>query len=119
RALKSNRRVLLIGTDCPALSERHLRAAAKTLDDHDAVLHPALDGGYVLLGLRAFHLGLFADIPWSTPAVADLTLARMRDLNWRVRVGETLPDIDEPADLVHLPAEPGLTPYLKAPGATS
>lgn len=108
RALISSDKVLLIGTDCPALSERHLRAAAKALDDHDTVLHPALDGGYVLLGLRAFHPYLFNDIPWSTRAVANLTLARLRDLDWQVQLGETLPDIDEPTDLAHLPAHLGL-----------
>lgn len=108
RSLISSDKVLLIGTDCPALSEQHLRAAAKALDDHDAFLHPALDGGYVLLGLRTFHPYLFNDMPWSTRVVADLTLARLRDLDWQVQLGETLPDIDEPTDLAHLPAHLGL-----------
>ena len=54
---------------------------------------------------RAFDAGLFADMPWSTAAVADLTLNRIRVLRWRVWVGETLADIDQPADLSHLPAE--------------
>jgi hypothetical protein len=44
-------------------------------------------------------------MPWSTAAVADLTLNRIRVLRWRVWVGETLADIDQPADLSHLPAE--------------
>lgn len=96
-------RVLLIGADCPGLTAARLRAAAAALDQHDAALHPALDGGYPLLGLRAFHASLFADMPWSTPAVAALTLARMRALHWRVWLGETLADIDEPADLARLP----------------
>lgn len=115
RVLASGERVLLIGTDCPALFERHLCAAAKALDDHDAVLHPALDGGYVLLGLRAFHPWLFDDMPWSTRTVAGLTLARLRTLDWRVRLGETLPDIDEPADLAHLSAELGIAPFCPLP----
>lgn len=96
-------RVLLIGTDCPALSATRMREAAKALNDHEAAVYPAQDGGYVLLGLRAFHPSLFSDLPWSTSAVAALTLERLRALGWRVWVGEQLQDIDEPADLVHLP----------------
>ncbi len=105
RALLLNQRVLLIGTDCPALSAQRLRAAAAALDRHEAVLHPALDGGYPLLGLRVFHPSLFTEMPWSTAAVAELTLARMQALEWRVWVGDALADIDEPADLIHSPAQ--------------
>jgi rSAM/selenodomain-associated transferase 1 len=66
RHLAQGARVLLIGTDCPALSAVRLQAAAAALADHEAALYPALDGGYTLLGLRADHPSLFADIPWST-----------------------------------------------------
>lgn len=103
RPLDRGERVLLIGTDCPALTDRLLRAAASALDCHDAVLYPAADGGYALLGLQAFHPSLFADIPWSTSAVAALTLARLRVLTWRIWEGDTLSDIDEPEDLARLP----------------
>ncbi len=103
RHLARGRQVLLIGTDCPALSAVRLRAAAAALADHDAALYPALDGGYTLLGLRADHPSLFTAIPWSTAQVAALTRARMQALGWRVWVGEALPDIDTPADLLQLP----------------
>lgn len=102
RGFARDDRLLLIGTDCPDLSARHLRGAAAALDYHDAAIYPSLDGGYPLLGLRTFHPSLFAEIPWSTPAVAERTLARIQALAWRVWVGETLADIDEPADIVHL-----------------
>ncbi|MBP7649377.1 MAG: TIGR04282 family arsenosugar biosynthesis glycosyltransferase [Phenylobacterium sp.] len=95
--------VLLIGTDCPSLSAVRLQAAAVALADHDAALYPALDGGYTLLGLRADHPSLFADIPWSTAQVAAVTRARMQALGWRVWVGEALADIDTPPDLLQLP----------------
>lgn len=102
RGFDRNDRLLLIGTDCPDLSAQHLRRAAAALDDHEAAIYPALDGGYPLLGLRTFHPSLFADIPWSTPTVAELTLARLQALAWRVWQGEALADIDEPADLAYL-----------------
>ncbi len=99
RALAQGEAVLLTGTDCPELTAARLREAAVQLMSHDAVLHRAADGGYPLLGLRAFDASLFEDIPWSTAAVADLTLERMEALGWNVWLGETLRDIDVPADL--------------------
>lgn len=103
RAMTRNRRLLLIGSDCPALNAARLCDAAAALETHDAVIHPADDGGYTLLGLNRFHPSLFADMPWSTSAVAELTLARMQALAWRVCVADALPDIDVPADLNRLP----------------
>jgi len=101
--IEAGEAVLLLGTDCPGLDAARLREAAARLADHEAVIHPAEDGGYVMLGLNAFAASLFADLPWSTAAVADLTLARIAALGWRVWVGETLGDIDEPDDLARLP----------------
>jgi rSAM/selenodomain-associated transferase 1 len=91
--------VLLIGTDCPALDRHRLRAAAEALLSHDAVVHPTLDGGYALLGLRRFDPSLFAGIAWSGPTVAADTIARIEAIGWSLSIGETLRDIDEPEDL--------------------
>jgi rSAM/selenodomain-associated transferase 1 len=91
--------ILLIGADCPALDSHRLRAAALALEHHDAIIHPADDGGYVLLGLRRFDASLFDGIAWSTDAVAKETLARIAALGWSVDTRETLADIDEPSDL--------------------
>lgn len=96
--------VMLMGTDCPGLTSAHLGEAARQLTRHDAVLLPAKDGGYVLIGLKAPCPGLFTDMPWSGPAVAGETLRRMASLGLRVWQGPTLQDIDEAADLAHLPA---------------
>ncbi|HEY0028154.1 MAG TPA: TIGR04282 family arsenosugar biosynthesis glycosyltransferase [Allosphingosinicella sp.] len=99
--------ILLIGADCPALDAARLRAAADALAEQDAVIHPAEDGGYVLLGLRRFDASLFEGIAWSTSTVAAETLARLTALGWRVDVRETLADIDEPSDLHRHPRERG------------
>ena len=103
RAAASARPVLLIGADCLELDRERLRAAAGALDDCDAFIHPARDGGYVLLGLRRFDSSLFEGIDWSTPAVAAQTIARIEALGWSLHVGETLLDIDEPEDLPVMP----------------
>jgi rSAM/selenodomain-associated transferase 1 len=91
--------LLMIGTDCPDLDCAHLQAAADALATHDAVLHPAADGGYVLLGLRRFDRSIFEGIAWSTPTVAAETIARIAALGWSLDLRETLRDVDEPADL--------------------
>ncbi len=95
--------VVLIGTDCPALSSAHISEAGRQLEHHDAVLLPASDGGYVLIGLRAHSPSLFTSMAWSTPVVASETLHRMASLGLSVWQGPVLHDIDEPADLDYLP----------------
>jgi uncharacterized protein len=96
--------LLLMGADCPGLSAAHLSEAAEQLAQHDAVLLPVADGGYVLIGLKAPCPELFTRMPWSTSAVAAETLRRMAALGLRVWQGPQLQDIDEAADLAHLPA---------------
>jgi rSAM/selenodomain-associated transferase 1 len=91
--------ILLVGADCPELDRRRLAAAAAALEEADAVLHPAHDGGYALLGLRRFDPSLFEGIAWSTDAVAVQTIARIQGLGWTLRLSEVLHDVDEPADL--------------------
>lgn len=103
RATHLQHAVMLVGTDCPLLSAALMWQAACALQHHDAVLIPATDGGYVLLGLRQHCPELFADMPWSTDAVARLTVSRLQARGWSVWQGPCLPDVDEPADLLHLP----------------
>jgi uncharacterized protein len=99
RIIDNGEHVLLIGTDCPDLDAHRLRAAASTLADHDAVMHPTEDGGYALLGLARFDSSLFDGIAWSTGSVAADTIGRIEALGWTLHIGQTLRDIDEPSDL--------------------
>ena len=108
-------RVLLIGSDAPALSAAVLRAAAAALDDADAVLVPALDGGYVLVGLRRPAPALFAGVAWSTGQVMAQTRQRAAMAGLRLAVLPALADIDEPADLLHLHHLPPLPPLPLPP----
>ncbi len=102
RVVGSGENVILIGTDCPELDRHRLRAVADRLATQDAVIHPAEDGGYVLLGLRRFDPVIFEGIAWSTACVAAETIARIGSLGWSLHRGETLRDVDEPEDLAHL-----------------
>jgi rSAM/selenodomain-associated transferase 1 len=105
RALDGGEQVFLIGTDCPALDANVLRQAMEALDNKDAVMIPARDGGYVLLGLKCFDPSIFEGIAWSTSTVSLETAQRMARLSWNLATLPALPDIDEPADLQHLPED--------------
>jgi rSAM/selenodomain-associated transferase 1 len=97
---------LVIGTDCPALTAEHLRAAASALQDGaDVVLIPAEDGGYVLIGARAAHVEFFRDIAWGTASVLDETRARISALGLSCGELPTLWDIDTESDLARLEHE--------------
>jgi len=104
-AFEANREgdLVLIGTDCPALGPDDLRDAAGALaGGADLALHPAEDGGYGLIAARAPPPALFEGVPWSTDAVARLTLERAGDLGLRVAVLRTVWDVDHPADYERL-----------------
>ena len=96
-------RVVLIGTDAPALDAALLRRAAEALADFQAVFVPAADGGYALIGLRRLLPALFEAMPWSTSAVMAVTRERLAQAAMRYMELPVVHDIDEPADLVYLP----------------
>lgn len=91
--------VLLVGTDCLAVTAERVAEALAALATHDATLGPAYDGGYYLLGL-ARPLAVFDAVAWSTPAVADDTRARLRLAGATWAELPTGRDLDEAADLV-------------------
>jgi uncharacterized protein len=96
---------IVIGTDCPALTPSHLRAAADALrDGRDVVVIPAEDGGYVLIGSRAPQPNLFTNMTWSTDQVMAQTRQRLArgGLTWREL--PPLWDVDRPEDLARLRA---------------
>jgi hypothetical protein len=104
RSLMRHGRALLIGTDAPSLDAAVLRQAARALENHDAVFVPALDGGYALVGQRRADPRWFSDMRWSHPRVMEQTRDRLRAAGVRWAELEPVADIDEPADLVHLPS---------------
>jgi rSAM/selenodomain-associated transferase 1 len=98
--------VLVIGTDCPALTESHLRSAAATLrDGTDVVLIPAEDGGYVLLGMRKPYPALFANIAWGESTVLAQTRARIIEQRLMLVERPPLWDVDTELDLARLERE--------------
>lgn len=98
--------VLVIGTDCPALTPVHLRAAARALQEGAGVaLIPAEDGGYVLIGVRAAHPQIFSGISWGSPNVAAETRARIISLRLPLTELPPLWDVDTEKDLARAESE--------------
>jgi hypothetical protein len=96
-------RALLVGSDCPALSARHLRQADGALrDGADAVFVPCEDGGYALIGLKRADARLFDGIAWGADTVMAATRERLRELGWNGRELEMLWDVDRPEDYARL-----------------
>jgi len=92
-------RCVLIGSDCPAQTTQDLEQAADALLEHELVLQPATDGGYVLIGMTRPRPALFASIEWGSSSVLARTMAIASDAGLRLRLLRPLPDLDTPADL--------------------
>jgi uncharacterized protein len=77
-----HRAAILLNSDSPTLPPAILRAAVAALkrEEDCVVLGPAIDGGYTLIGVSKSHPPLFDDIPWSTSAVYDRTVARAKEI---------------------------------------
>jgi rSAM/selenodomain-associated transferase 1 len=100
-ALASSRYAVIIGTDCADLTQDDLRKAFRALEDcDDAVLGPASDGGYVLIGLSRPTPALFAAIDWGSDRVLAQTRARLAELGLHSQELPLRHDIDRPEDLV-------------------
>ena len=93
------KRVVVVGTDCPGLTEDLVRQAFVRLQDSDVVLGPACDGGYYLIGLKRPVADLLQGIPWGTDRVLEKTLTKASDLHLRVSLLAPLEDVDRPGDL--------------------
>ena len=94
--------LLLIGTDCAVLAPGHLQAVARALEQHEVVIVPAEDGGYVLVGVRRLVPEIFERIEWSTALVMTQTRERLRQAGVDWLEMPTLWDVDEPADWLRL-----------------
>ena len=92
-------KVVIVGTDCPGLSEDLAQEAFAGLDQGEVALGPAKDGGYYLIGLRRPVEELFREISWGTGEVLAKTLEAAQRLGLRVSLLKPLEDIDRPEDL--------------------
>jgi hypothetical protein len=101
---------VVLNADSPTLPAELLVRTAEALAaaGDRVVLGPADDGGYYLLGMKAAHAHLFADIAWSTDRVAETTRVRAAALGLEVVTLPVWYDVDDHASLGRLLAETGL-----------
>ncbi|NOT11185.1 MAG: glycosyltransferase [Methylococcaceae bacterium] len=92
---------VLIGCDCPSMTENDLEQALTALDrPNSCVLAPAEDGGYVLIGLNQPQSRVFDNIAWGTELVYAQTRARIDQLNLNFVELKQQWDLDTPEDLL-------------------
>jgi rSAM/selenodomain-associated transferase 1 len=97
---------ILVNADSPTLPASILRAAVDATRRGGAVvLSPALDGGYMLIGVSKLHERLYADIPWSTSQVHQKTVERAAEIGLQVAHVPGWYDVDDAASLALLEAE--------------
>ena len=89
---------VLIGMDTPQVTPALLTGAARTLRDADAVLGPADDGGFWLLGLRRPDPDLLLGVPMSTPGTGEAQRNRLLQAGLRVATAPALRDVDTAPD---------------------
>jgi len=95
---------VLIGSDCPGIDYAYLDSAFTALEEgFDAVLGPAEDGGYVLIGLRSGvaerSAELFQNVSWGTNTVLAQTRSLLQSNHLLWKELPVMHDIDKPSDL--------------------
>jgi uncharacterized protein len=99
------RRTIAFNSDSPHLPRRVLEAAFETLVSHDMVVGPTHDGGYYLVGAKAYHPALFANDGMGTTSALERLLVRAGDLNLSVGFAAPFYDVDVADDMTRLAAE--------------
>jgi len=102
------RRALAIGTDSPTLDPSWIARALAALDTADAVIGPARDGGYYLVGMRPGCDALLRDIPWSTTEVAAATRRRAAAQGYLIAELPEWYDVDDRESLARALADAGI-----------
>jgi len=96
------KKIVIIGSDFPNISERIILTAFKYLKNYNCVIGPAVDGGYYLIGLNEINESIFKDIDWSTNKVYQQTLEKSRQNNIKIKNLETQYDVDTMKEIKQL-----------------
>jgi len=104
------RRIIAFNSDSPHLPRSVLEDAFETLAAQDVVVGPTHDGGYYLVGAKAFHPALFASDGMGTSSALERLLSRARALELSVGFAASFYDIDVVDDLTRLAEELRLAP---------
>ena len=94
-------KVLIIGTDAPAITSCHIDSVISALDDSDVAFVPATDGGYVMAGMKRLHIEMLEGIEWSTDEVLRVSVSNLESKGCSVTILDPLNDVDLFEDLTH------------------
>jgi uncharacterized protein len=95
---QSHEKVVIIGSDCPALTDKIVNEAFEKLESFPFVIGPATDGGYYLLGMNQFSPAIFDNVEWSTSQVTSKTIKIIRNSSKSYHLLPELSDIDNEED---------------------
>ncbi len=95
-------KVVLMGTDIPHIHTETIKNAFENLNYKDIVIHPALDGGYYLIGMKRECESIWNIRRYGTNTVMYDTLQHMKAENLSTAVGQMYYDIDDKDDLKQL-----------------
>ena len=89
--------IIIIGSDLYDLQREDLEKAFQLLQEKDAVIGPATDGGYYLLGMNQLFPEVFEDKEWGTSSVLEDTLKDLKEKN--IGLLEARNDVDYYSDI--------------------
>ena len=101
--LTMENKAVIIGSDCPEINQETVNEAFMRLDSHDVVIGPTYDGGYYLIGMRAYHEELFNNIKWSSENVYRSTIEAIKTKGLSHFALHKMHDLDYKEDLDRFP----------------
>ncbi len=100
--LERAQKVIIVGSDCPVLSGKHLQKVSDELSNHDHVFIPAEDGGYVLIASTECFIPVYQGISWGSDKVFLQTQEKLMQGNKKAALLDALWDVDRPEDYQRL-----------------
>jgi len=101
-------RIVVLGSDLFEITAKEIEAAFEALENHDAVVGPAKDGGYYLFGTRRYLPHAFSNIDWGSEKVMQQTLEQLKGQKYSLLAVKN--DIDYLEDIIDIAA---FAPFLK------
>lgn len=100
--LKHYQKVIIVGSDCPAITGQHYSEVMAGLENNDHVFVPAEDGGYVLIGAKKVFTPIYNKMPWGTEQVMEKTLQKLHESGEIFLLLDNLWDVDRQQDYERL-----------------
>lgn len=103
---QGNSRVMIVGSDTPALPISHVNNLLASTAD--VALGPSDDGGFYAISCRRVKAAMFEGVPWSTSDTLARTVEAIERCGMTVEIGASWWDVDTPSDLDRLRRQPDL-----------